>query len=112
MSLTYTQSQIDSAVSYLMTGGPGGGELTPQQYGDLRYSFSEGNTQAASIYTDFILQIQLAIAQNHAGLSNSRNLCRNQYGDLIDAISCAPWAKSGDGAAGTTVSRFGASISG
>jgi hypothetical protein len=112
MALTYTQTQIDNAVSYLMHGGPGGGELTPQQYGDLRYSFSAGNTQAASIYTAFILQLQLAIQQGHAGLANSRNICRDQFGDLNDAIGCYSWAKAGEGAAGTTVSRYGVTISG
>jgi hypothetical protein len=112
MSIAYTQAQIDATVLYLMSGGPGGGELTPDQFKALRYSFSAGNTQAASIYTAFILQLQLAIAQGHAGLANSKNICRDQFGDLNDAIGCAPWARAGEGAAGQTVTQYQVSISG
>jgi hypothetical protein len=112
MSISYTQAEVDATVLFLMQGGPDGGELTPDQYKALRYSFSVGNTQAASIYTAFILQLQLAIAQGHAGLANSKNICRDQFGDLNDAIGCAPWAKAGEGAAGQTVTQFGVLISG
>jgi hypothetical protein len=91
MSISFTQSQIDSAVSYLMHGGPGGGELSPEQY---QYTalrnisdLTLGTNQATTSYlSDFILQLQLAINQGHSGIAASKNLCRDSFGVLNDAI--------------------------
>jgi hypothetical protein len=91
MSITYSQAQVDGAVSYLMGGGPNGGELTAEQfqYNVLRNPSDPtlGTNQATTSYlSDFILQLQLAIDQGHSGITNSKNLCRDSFGVLNDAI--------------------------
>ena len=37
MAITFTQTAVDRAVTYLMTGGPNGGELTAGQYQAMTY---------------------------------------------------------------------------
>lgn len=87
MAVTFTQFQVDAAVAYLMTGGPGGGELTAQQYRDMVYlEHLKGNgVGRGGILSDFAWQIQLAINQGHAGIASSRNICRDKWGALADA---------------------------
>ena len=118
MAITFTQAAVDRAVTYLMTGGPNGGELTTDQFEDmsLRKPFVPGLPGIS----DFILCIQLAINQNHAGLGSSRNIIRDPWGSLFDAFytsgqpskSVPPGASIPKGPAQTAISAFGVSISG
>jgi hypothetical protein len=111
MAYTFAQSQVDAAVTYLMAGGPNGGELTTDQY-----FYMIRNTQLkvrTSVVTDFGWQIQLAINQGHAGLSNSKNICRDQWGALNDVMLAAPPSgSSNEGIGNNDLARFNVSISG
>jgi hypothetical protein len=107
--VTFTQSQVDAEVTYLTTGGPGGGELTIQQYFDMTYMGRKPQTPG-SILSDFAWQLQLAINQGHSGLSSSKNLCRDQYGSVRDVFLYCP--TSGSGVGQNELTRFGVSISG
>jgi hypothetical protein len=105
---TFTQAQVDAAVTYLTTGGPGGGELTQQQYFDMTYTGRKPQTPG-SILSDFAWQLQLAINQGHSGISNSKNLCKDQYGSPRD-VFC--YNINGQGGCQNEIVRFGVSISG
>jgi hypothetical protein len=109
MAVTFTQAQVDSAVTYLTTGGPGGGELTTQQYFDMTYRGRKPQI-SGSILSDFAWQLQLAINQGHAGLGGSRNLCRDQYGSPRDVFLFNPNSNGGVGQ--NELVRFSVSISG
>jgi hypothetical protein len=107
---TFTQAQVDAAVTYLMTGGPGSGELTKQQYLDMTYMGRKPQI-SGSILSDFAWQLQLAINQGHSGLTNSTNLCRDQYGSPRDSFQWGGPA-SNSGISQNEITRFGVSISG
>ncbi len=118
MAITFTQAQVDAAVTYLMHGGPNGGELTDQQYHDMVY-FGRKPQISGSILSDFAWQIQLAINQGHSGIANSHNLCRDGFGNINDAFySVNLVGASGkpvppnSGIANNELQRFGVSISG
>jgi len=111
MATTFSQAQINAAVLYLMTGGPGGGELTPAQYHDMIYLARNPNLPG-SIISDFGWQLQLAIRQGHAGIANSRNLCRDSQGALADAFQSGPTFPGVGGIANNEIARFSVSISG
>jgi hypothetical protein len=106
---TFTQVQVDAAVTYLTTGGPSGGELTTQQYFDMTYMARKPQTPG-SILSDFAWQLQLAINQGHSGLNGSRNLCRDQYGSVRDVFLYNPNSQGGIGQ--NELARFNVSISG
>ena len=106
MAITFTQSQVDSAVQYLMTGGPNGGELTDQQYHDMVYQARRPQI-GGSILSDFAWQLQLAINQGHSGISSSHNLCRDSFGTINDICK----ACNGVGLS-EALQRFSVSISG
>jgi hypothetical protein len=108
--MTFTQAQVDAGVNYLMTGGPGGVELTKQQYADMTYMARKPQTPG-SILSDFAWQLQLAINQGHSGISNSTNLCRDQYGSPRDSFQFAP-PPTNSGIAQNELTRFSVSISG
>ncbi len=121
MAITYTQAAVNTAVQYLMTGGPNGGQLTLDQF-----KFMTGITTAFGQPNDFVLQLQLAINQGHAGLSNCTLLARDQWGTVVDVLigsSFAGWYKGPgnpngsfvnviNGRALSWVSALGVSISG
>jgi hypothetical protein len=79
MAITFTQAQVDAAVNYLMTGGPGGAELTREQFEQMI-----GLTGPDGIQTPFGLQLQLAINQGHSGIANAKRLGRDQWGTIVD----------------------------
>jgi hypothetical protein len=110
--ITMTQAQVDAAVEYLMTGGPGGGELTPEQYNDrsLVWRFPAGGSDPNQPdLSDFMIQLQLAVLQGHSGISNSRNLLRDEWGTIVTA----QYAVRGGGTlASLGAPRFAISISG
>jgi hypothetical protein len=63
-----------------------------------------------SILSDFAWQLQLAINQGHSGISNSKNLCRDQYGSPRDVFLFNPNSNGGVGQ--NELARFSVSISG
>lgn len=108
MAITYTQAAVNAAVELLMHGGPGGGELTIDQYNDM---CRVRGTQAQP--TDFLFQIQLAIQQNNPALATSRNICRDFWGVPNDAFFSYYWGPIPvPGVAARWVQQFGVSISG
>lgn len=109
MAYTFTQAQVDAAVTYLTTGGPGGSELTKQQYYDMTY-MARRPQLPGSILSDFAWQIQLAIKQGHSGIASSQNICRDKWGDLNDAFQADQ--NGGSGIASNELTRFSVSISG
>lgn len=107
MAITFTQAQVNAAVNYLMTGGPNDGELTTDQYNDMVVVRTYGPI------TNFGICIQLAAQQNHPGLANSKNVCRDFWGtpnDALFAFFCGPLAAPGRAA--RLVQALGASIAG
>jgi|HubBroStandDraft_6_1064221.scaffolds.fasta_scaffold135753_1 hypothetical protein len=111
MATTFSQAQIDSACTYLMTGGPGGGELNVDQFRNMVFQARKPQIPG-SILSDFAWQLQLAINQGHSGISNSRNLCRDRWGAPADAFSSDPTQGGIGGIANNEISRFSVSISG
>jgi hypothetical protein len=111
MSITFTQAAVDRAVTLLMSGGPGGGELTNDQFQNMVFQARKPQIPG-SVLSDFAWCLQLAIAQGHSGTGSSHNLSKDRWGAPADAFSSDPTQGGIGGIANNEISRFSVSISG